>query len=81
MICSGVQNGEFHFGFKEFIKIVRVGDLQIENTISKQKNCKIEFLVVLSHWGWGPGATEVLHGYFLALGRMTYSHIPNQFFI
>ena len=60
---------------------MRVGDLQIENIISKEKKCKIEFLAVLGHWGWGPGATEVLQGHFLALGRITYSHIPNRFFI
>ena len=54
--------------------------VQIKNKISKEK-CKIEFLAVLGHWGWGSGATEVLQGVFLALGRMTYSHLPNRFFI
>ena len=53
---------------------------QIKNKISKE-NCKIEFLVVLGLWGWGLGATEVLQGPFLPLGRMTYSHLPNRFFI
>ena len=54
--------------------------LQIKNNISKE-NCKIEFLAVLDHWGWGLGATEVLQGPFLALGRMTYSHLLNRCFI
>ena len=54
--------------------------VQIKNKISKEK-CKIEFLAVLGHWGWGTGATEVLQGLFLDLGRMAYSHLPNRVFI
>ena len=54
--------------------------MQIKNKISKE-NFKIEFLAVLGHWGWSPGATEVLQGLFLVLRRMTYSHLPNRFFI
>ena len=54
--------------------------LQIKNKISKE-NCKIEFLAALGHWVWGPGATEVLQGPFLALRRITYSHLLNRFFI
>ena len=42
------KNGEFNSDFGGFGKNRGVGDLQIENTISK-KNCKIEFLVVLSY--------------------------------
>ena len=71
-----IETGEFQFRFGVLLKTVRVDCLQAENKISKK--CKIEFLVVLGHWGWGPGATEVLQGIFLALGRMTYSHLPNQ---
>ena len=63
-----------------FCKNRGVGDLQIKNKISKRK-CKIEFLAVSGHWGWGSGATDVLQGLFLVLGRMTYSHLPNRFFI
>ena len=80
MIYSEGQNGEFNLDLGVLVKNRGVGDLQIKNEVSK-KNCKIEFLVVLGHWGWGLGATEVLQGLFLALGRMTYSHLPNRFFI
>ena len=80
MIYSEGQNGEFNLNFKAVVKNRGVGWLQIKNKISKE-NCKIEFLVVLGHWGWGPGATKVLQGPFLALERMTYSHLPNRFFI
>ena len=38
-------------------------------------------VAVSGHWGWGLGAAEVLQGLFLTLGRMTYSHLPNRFFI
>ena len=30
-----IQNGEFHFGFKDFIKTVRFGRLQTKNKINK----------------------------------------------
>ena len=66
----------FHLDFMAVVKNRGVGWLQAENKISKEI-CKIEFLAVLGHWGWGPGSTEVLQGPFLALGRMTYSHLPN----
>ena len=79
MIYSADQNGEFNL---DLGVLVKTGELAICRLKMKQvKNCKIEFLVVLGHWGWGPGATEVLQGLFLALGRMTYSHLPNRFFI
>ena len=74
-----IETGEFQFRFGVWLKTVRVDCLQAENKISKK--CKIESHVVLGHWGWGPGATEVLQGLFLVLGRMTYSHLPNRFFI
>ena len=74
-----IETGEFKFGFGVLLKVVRVDCLQAENIISKK--CKIEFLVVLGHLRWGPGATEVLQGLFLALGSMTYNHLPNRFFI
>ena len=65
MIYSEGQNGEFNLDFKAVVK--NRGWLQIKNKISKE-NYKIEFLVVFGHWGWGPRATEVLQGPFLALG-------------
>ena len=74
-----IQNGEFHFGFKDFIKIVRFGRLQTENKLKKK--CKIELLEVLGHWGWIRRATEGFQGPFLALGRMTYIHLSNRIFI
>ena len=48
MIYSGVQNGEFHFGFKEFIKTVRVGWLQADNKMKKNKKKNS-----LKHWSSG----------------------------
>ena len=76
MICSEDQNGEFNL---DLGVLVKTGELAICRL--KMKYCKIEFLVVLGHWGWCPGATVVLQGLFLTLGRMTYSHLPNRFFI
>ena len=52
--------------------------LQAENKI--RKKCRIETLEVLGHWGWIPRATEGFQGPFLALGRMTYSRLPNRIF-
>ena len=80
MIYSEGQNGELNLDFKAVVKNGGVGWLQIKNKINKE-NCKIEFLAVLGHWGWGPEVTEVLQRPFLTLGRITYSHLPNRFFI
>ena len=74
-----IETAEFQFGFGVLLKTVRVDCLHAKNKISKK--CKIEFLIMLGHWDWGLGETEVLQGLFLALGRMTYSHLPNRFFI
>ena len=75
-----IETGELQFGFGMLLKTVGVGGLKLKKK-NKLRNCKIEFLVVLGHWGWGPGATEVLQGLFLTLGRMAYSHLPNRFLI
>ena len=49
MTYSELKNGEFHFGFKEIMKTVRVGCLQAKNKIRKKK-CKIEPLEVSGYW-------------------------------
>ena len=43
--------------------------------------CKIELLELLGYWGKIPRVTEGSWVNFLALGRMTYSHLPNRIFI
>ena len=75
------KNGEFQFGLWDFVKTggVMVGWLETENKL--RKNNKRNLLEVLGH------SAEVLRRlrgprvHFLALGRMTYSHFPNQIFI
>ena len=75
-----IQNGEFQFGFLGFVKTVGFNGWKLKKQ-SELKNCKIELLEVLGHRGWIHRATEGFQGLFLALGRMTYSHLPNQIFI
>ena len=79
MTYSELKTGEFNLDFGVLVKTVGIGGLQAENKI--RKKCIIEPLGVLSHWGWIPKATKGFQGPFLALGRMTYSHLPNQIFI
>ena len=62
------------FGFWVLVK--KRGCLEINKL-----KCKIELLKVLGHWGWIPRATEGFQCPFLALGRITYSHFPNQIFM
>ena len=61
------------------VKTVVCGGLQVENKMNK--NVKRELLEALGHWGWIPMVTKGSRVYFLALGRMTYSHFSNRIFI
>ena len=59
-----------------------VGWLETKNKLKKnKKNNKIDLLEVSGCWALDPKATEGFQGHFLALGRMTYSHLPNRIFI
>ena len=48
-----------------------------ENEVQYKRN----FLEVSGYWFWVLEATEGFQGLYLALGRMTYSHLPNRIFI
>ena len=48
MICSGVQNGEFQFGFSGLGKNMGFDGLQIENKMKKNKKKNS-----LKHWATG----------------------------
>ena len=78
MTNSEVQFGELNLDFR-FGKNSEVLGFKTKN--KNKLKCKIESLEVLGHWGWIPRATEGFQGPFLALGRMTYSHLPNRVFI
>ena len=86
MTYSKMKTGEFGLDFKVvdknrgvLVKTMRVSCVQIEIKMKKNKkknslNCQAtgcEFYKSLR----GP------QGHFLALGRMTYSHLPNRIFI
>ena len=75
---SEVKNGELNLDFKVVIKTV--GWWLTNRNLNKIK-CKIELLELLGYWGWIPRVTEGSQDLFLALGRMTYSHLPNRIFI
>ena len=79
MIYSELKKVNFSLDFKVLVKTVRIGGLQAENKI--RKKCKIEPLEVLGHWGWILRAAEGFQGPFLALGKITCSHLPNRIFI
>ena len=75
---SEVKNGEFGLDFKAFGKNRGVYSLKLK--INKTK-CKIELLEVAVHWFRVLRHSTCPQVFFLALGRMTYSHFPNRFFI
>ena len=75
---SEVKNGELNLDFKVMIKTV---GWWLENLNLNKIKCKIELLELLGYWGWIPRVTEGSQDLFLALGRMTYSHLPNRIFI
>ena len=51
MIYSEGQNGEFGLDFGVFLKTVRIGGLQAENKLKKnKKNNKRDLLEVLVYW-------------------------------
>ena len=75
---SEVKNGELNLDFKAFGKNRGVDGLKLK--INKIK-CKIELLEVVSHWFRVLRHSTCPRVFFLALGRMTYSHFPNRFFI
>ena len=79
MTYNELKTGEFNLDFGVLVKTMRIGGLQDKNKI--RKKCKIEPLKVLGHWRWIPRETEGFQGPFLALGRITYSHLPNRIFI
>ena len=79
MTYNELKTSEFNLDFGVLVKTVRIGGLPTENKI--RKKCKIEPLEVLGHWGWIPRATEGFQAPFLALGRVTYSHLPNRIFM
>ena len=59
------KKGEFQFGFQD---LVRTGDFDGEKIEIKMKKNKKK-------------NKRGLRGHFLALGRMTYSHLLNRIFI
>ena len=71
---SEVKNGEFGLDFKAFGENRGVDGLKL-------KINKIELLEVTGHWFMVLRHSTCPRVFFLALGRMTYSHFPNQFFI
>ena len=74
-----IQNGEFQFGFLGLIKTVVYGGLHAENKMNKNKKKNS-----LKHRATGAEVLGQMRGsrvLFLVLGRMTYSHFPNQVFI
>ena len=75
---SEVKNGEFGLDFKAFGKNRGVDGLKLK--INKIK-CKIELLEVVGHRFMVLRHSTCPRVFFLALGRMTYSHFPNRFFI
>ena len=75
---SEIKTGELNLDFKVVIKTV--GWWLANRNLNKIK-CKIELLELLGYWGWIPRVTEGSQDLFLALGRMTYSHLPNRIFI
>ena len=75
---SEVKNGELNLDFYGLGK--NRGWVGCKLKINKIK-CKIELLESLGQWGWIPMVIEGSRVYFLALGRMTYSHFPNRIFI
>ena len=65
MICSGVQNGKFQFGFQGFGKSMGVGWLQADNKMKKKnKNNKRGLLKVSGYWAYDSRATEGSSGSF-----------------
>ena len=75
---SEVKNGEFGLDFKVVIKTR--GLVVCKLKINKIK-CKIELLEVVGHWFRVLRHSTCPRVFFLALGRMTYSHFPNRLFI
>ena len=66
----------FNLDFQVWVKKQGIGCVQIENKIRKKKRKE---LLEVSATGLGflgqPTCPQV---FFLALGRMTYSHFPNR---
>ena len=75
---SEIKTGELNLDFWVWIKTGGVVGCKLE--INKIK-CKIELLELLGYRGGIPKVTEGSKDLFLALGRMTYSHLPNRIFI
>ena len=75
---SEIKTGELNLDFGVWLKTGGMVGCKLK--INKIK-CKIELLELLGYWGWIPKVTEGSHNLFLALGRMTYSHLPNRIFI
>ena len=75
---SEVKNGEFGLDFKVWVKTGGVVGCKLERNKIK---CKIEPLEVSGHWCRVRRHSTCPRVFFLALGRMTYSHFPNWLFI
>ena len=75
---SEIKTGELNLDFGVWLKTMGVVGCELK--INKIR-CKIELLELLGYWGWIPRVTEGSQDLFLALGRMTYSHLPNRIFI
>ena len=77
-----IENGISTMDLGFLVKNSEVDGLKTENKLKKnKKNNKRDLLEVSVHWAYDPRATEGFQGHFLALGRMTYSHLPNRIFI
>ena len=75
---SEIKTGELNLDFGVWLKTGGMVGCKLK--INKIKY-KIELLELLGYWGWIPRVTEGSRVNFLALGRMTYSHLPNRIFI
>ena len=75
---SEIKTGELNLDFGVWFKTGGMVGCKLK--INKIK-CKIELLELLGYWGWIPRVTEGSQDLFLALGRMTCSHLPNRIFI
>ena len=75
---SEVKNGELNLDFKVVIK---TGGLVVFKLKINKIKCKIELLEVAGHWFRVLRHSTCPRVFFLALGRMTYSHFPNRIFI
>ena len=75
---SELKNGELNLDFKVVIK---TGMWWLENGNFNKIKCKIEPLEVLGHLFRVLRHSTCPRVFFLALGRMTYSHFSNRLFI